>query len=248
MTARSNDVLRMLAPDPAASGRGVQWRKGLIVTWDPETAENTVLINGTIATNVPILNTSEAAILTAGDVVGLISFGSTWGILGRFTIPGTPEAVSALSSLRTASDTVAGLDTITSTTYVDAPTNPGPTTQIVVGPSGRLLVLVSANMTSNAGVGTPAGTSYKFDAAMSFTLSGANTLAASTLRGATLYGTMSVTSSVSFFELAGAITRAVYIEGLNPGLTTITAKYRKGTASTPTQAQFFERNITAMAL
>lgn len=246
MTLRSNDPLKFLAPDPAASGRNVSWRKGVIVTWDRDTAENTVLINGALVENVPILNTSEAAILAAGDVVGLISFGSTWGILGRFTIPGSPEAVTALSSLRTASTTVTAQDTITSTTYVDAVTNPGPVVDIAVGPSGRLLVLVSANLYS--AVTIAAGVQGKVDAAMSFALSGANTLAASTLRAVTLAATATINSSAATLDLQGAVTKTVLIEGLNPGLTTITAKYRKGTASTPTQAQFFDRNITAMAL
>jgi hypothetical protein len=245
VTLRSNDMLKILKPDPAASGRNVAWRKGVIVTWNRDTAENTVLINGVLVENVPILNTSEAAILAAGDVVGLISFGSTWGILGRFTIPGSPEAVTALSSLRIASDTITGIDTITSTTYTDATTNPGPVMNIVVGPSGRLLVLVSANLESNA-TGT-AGNTYKVDAAMSFKMTGANTAAASTLRALTLLGDVTITSSASTFLLAGALTKAVLVSGLNPGLTTLTAQYRKGTAATPTSARFFDRNLTAMA-
>ena len=242
--ARSSDLMQLLVPDPAASGRGVQWRKGLIVTWDPETAENTVLINGAIATNVPILNTSEAAILAEGDVVGLISFGSTWGILGRFTIPGSPEAVSALSSLRTASASVTALDTITSTSYVDAPTNVGPTINITVGASGRLLVFPRAHIMSQA-PSTAAGNSQTVQGGMGFTLSGANTAAVAADRVVTLEAGLTVTSSASQIRIEGDASAAILIEGLNPGLTTLTAKYRSTSGVT---TQVTNRTLTAMAI
>jgi len=243
--ARSYDLLPLIKkPDPAASGRGVQWRKGLIVSWDPETAENTVLINGTLAENVPILNTSEAAILQAGDVVGLISFGSTWGILGRFTIPGSPEAVSALSSLRTASHSVAALDVIASTSYIDAPTNPGPTTQITVGPSGRLLVFPKAHIMSQGPVAA-AGSGTTVQGGMGFRLSGANTAATAADRVVTLEVGLTVNTGTSQVRVEGDVGGHILLEGLTPGLTTITAQYR---AASGTTTQFTNRNITAMAL
>lgn len=241
---RSDDLVPFLSS--AAPSKGIGWAKGLIVSWNPATAENTVLVRGALATNVPILNTSEAAILAAGDVVGLLSFGSTWGILGRFTIPGTPEAVTALSSLRTASQNVLGQETFTSTTYIDAPTFPGPEVQIAVGPSGRLLVLLSAEILSTAT--NTAGNAYQPGGRMSFRLSGANTLAASTVRALRCYNTVTVNSSTSTFESTIGATRAVFLEGLNPGLTTITAQYSRETASTNPSATFYDRNITAMAL
>ncbi|HEY3484350.1 MAG TPA: hypothetical protein VGK49_03150, partial [Ilumatobacteraceae bacterium] len=114
---RSDDLVPLLAQSP---GPAVGFRQGVIVTWDQETAENTVLVGRSIMTNLPILNTSEAAILAEGDVVGILVAGATWGILGRFTIPGTPEAVSALSSLRTESDSVPDFEALTSLSFTAA--------------------------------------------------------------------------------------------------------------------------------
>lgn len=244
---RSDDLVPFLASPSAAGGsKGVGWTKGVIVSWNQNTAENTVLVRGVLVENVPILNTSEAAILQAGDVVGLLSFGSTWGILGRFTIPGTPEAVSALGALRTKSANVAAIDNITSATFVPAPGTPGPEVEIVVGPSGRLLVFISALMNSQSS--NTAGNSYQEGGLMSFALSGANTLAAAANRALRQYSTVNVTSSASNFTGALGATRAVLLEGLNPGSTTVTAQYSRETASTTVSCNFFDRNITAMAL
>ena len=242
---RSNDLVPFLSAGGPPAG-GVGWAKGVIVSWNPLTAENQVLVRGALVDNVPILNTSEAAILAAGDVVGLLSFGSTWGILGRFTIPGTPEAVSALSSLRTASQSVLGQDTFTGTAYTDAPTFPGPEVTITVGPSGKLLIFLSALMFSATSAAS--GGSHQPGGRMSFRLSGANTLAASTVRALRVYSTLQAASSATQLEVALGATRAVLLEGLNPGSTTITAQYSRETSSTNPSASFYDRNLTAMAL
>ncbi len=245
MVARSNDLVPLLG-SPAPGPRSASARQGVIVAWNRETAENLVLVGGVVAQNLPILNTSEAAILALGDVVVLLSIGNTWGILGRFTKPGTPEAVSALSSLRTASQNVLLQDTFTGTTYVDATTNPGPEVTIAVGPSGRLLVFLSSLIFSQTTA--VSGGNQQPGGRMSFRLSGANTLAASTVRALRVYSTMLVSSSAAQLEAAIGATRAVMLEGLNPGLTTITAQYSRETSSTNPSASFYDRNITAMAL
>ena len=244
---RSDDLVPFLtSPASAGGSKGVGWTKGEIVSWNQQTAENIVLVRGVLVENVPILNTSEAALLQVGDVVGLLSFGSTWGILGRFTIPGTPEAVSALGALRTQSQNIPAIDTITSGTFAAAPVTPGPEVTIVVGPSGRLLVFVSALMYSQQS-GT-AGNSYQEGGLMSFALSGANTLAAAANRALRQYSTVNITGSASNFTGAIGATRAILLEGLNPGLTTITAMYMRETFSGTITCNFYDRNITAMAL
>lgn len=84
-----------LAPLFAGGGDAVRFRQGTILTWDPETGDNTVDLAGGTLTDVPILNTSEAIALKAGHVVGMIGQGSTWAILGRFTPPGDPNFAGA---------------------------------------------------------------------------------------------------------------------------------------------------------
>lgn len=238
---RSDNLVPLLAPQKPT---GMGARKGVVVSWDQETAENTVLVGGTLLTNLPILNTSEAAILAEGDIVTCITLDTSWAILGRLTIPATPEAVSALSSLRTESATVSGVDTISSTSYIDAPTNPGPEVSITVGPSGRLLVFLGAHILSQGPV-TAAGNSQTVQGGMGFRLSGANTSAVVAGRVITLEAGLLVNSGTSQIRIEGDAGRAILVAGLNPGLTAITGQYRSTSGVT---TQFSDRNITVMAL
>lgn len=237
---RSSDLAPMLA-DPRNATMG--FRQGVIVSWDANTAENTVLVGGSLLTDLPILNTSEASILAVGDVVGILTAGRTWGILGRFTIPGTPEAASALSALRTQSASVVAAQGTTSATYVDLATV-GPAATINVGPSGRVLVMVSAQFTGEAPRGSTLNTG---GALMSYTMSGANTAIAVDLysANASIQYDNTATSFITTLRIFGGLTRVSLREGLNPGSTTFTAKYRRDTAGT---ASFDNRNITVMAL
>lgn len=238
---RSNNLVPLLTKgrDP-----GMGLRKGVVVSWNAQTAENSVLVGDTVMTNLPILNTSEAAILSTGNVVSILADGATWGILGRFTVPGTPEAVSALSSLRTESVTVSGSDAFTTTSFAYPSVNVGPVVAITVGPSGRLLILLSANISAQATAAanntvTPGGQ-------MGFELTGANTLASAAARALRVSGSILVTSSAATFSTAGSVGKHVLLTGLNPGLTTVTAMYSK--ISDAVQANISDRNITAIAL
>ena len=237
---RSSDLAPMLA-DPRNAALG--FRQGVIVSWNPNTAENTVLVGNALLENLPILNTSEASILAEGDVVGVLTAGRTWGILGRFTIPGTPEAASALSSLRTQSANVDTVETTTNASYVDLATG-GPAVTINVGPSGRALVIVSARITAEAPRGSTLNTGGAF---MSYAVSGANTSAAADIYSASQeiqYDNVSA-SFITTLRVFGGVSRATLRTGLTPGSTTFTAKYRRDTAGTAT---FEYRNITVMAL
>jgi hypothetical protein len=241
--ARSDDLVPLLSPQKSV---GLGFRQGRVVFWDPETAENVILVGGALMENLPILNTSEAALLTEDDVVSVLTGGPTWGILGRMTIPGTPEAVSALSSLRTASNTVTALESVTSLTFTDPVTAPGPEVSIAVGPSGRLLVLISAEISAqsikNGGNTMDAG------GTVGFVLSGANTLAASQVRALRISVGVTVNDAATNHNagVTGAVTKAVLLEGLNPGTTTVTAKYAR--LGNGVAANIENRNITALAL
>jgi hypothetical protein len=239
---RSDDLVPLLAPAP---GPALGFRQGVIVTWDQASAENTVSVGGSLLTNVPILNTSEAAILQAGDVVGILTSGATWGILGRFTIPGTPEAVSSLSALRTASADVSAIETYSSSSFGDLATA-GPEVEITVGASGRVLVTLSATMEYEALRGSGLNSA---GAMMSFQMSGANTLipfSSRAVRGRIEYNTGQVPTFDT--DLTGVLdaSKVVLLDDLNPGLTTFTAKYAIYGAAAP--VSFGNRVITVQAI
>jgi hypothetical protein len=239
-----DDLVQLLTPQPAR-GSGVTFRQGVIVSWNQATAENTVLVGDSLLANLTVLNTSEAALLAAGDVVGILVSGSTWGILGRFTVPGSPEAVSALSSLRTASAAVDTVEATSSTPFVDLATY-GPEVQIVVGASGRVLVTLSATMEYEAVRGAGLNSA---GAMMSFEMSGANTLIA--------FQTRAVRSRIQYrsaqvptfdTDLLGILdaSKVILLEGLNPGLTNFTCKYAIYGASGP--VSFGNRSLTVQAI
>lgn len=240
----SGDLVPMFSNSrPSVSGgRQVGFRQGSIVTWNRLTAENTVLVGEELFTNLPILNTSEAAILAEGDVVGLLTMGPTWGILGRFTIPGTPEAVSSLSSLRTQSAEVLTSETTSSGSFVDLATV-GPAVTIDVGPSGRVLVTVGAEVAATAVKGSVLNTA---GAGMSYAISGASTAVAVDRYAAIAEIAYDSTPTfTSDLKIRTGASRTMLREGLAPGATTFTAKYRRYTSGTAT---FINRNITVIAI
>lgn len=241
---RSDDLTPFLSK-PTAGGTAMNYRQGTVITWNQATAENTILVGGTIMENLPILNTSEAALLGPGDVVGILVAGATWGILGRFTIPGSDTAVTALAALRTASQTITANENITSATYVEATTNPGPAVEVAVGASGRLLVFITGNVSGQHGTVT-AGNTALVDGRMAVALSGANVLAAGTTQSLGVGGNFVTSSGSITLGAQGSATRVVLFEGLNPGLTTVTAMYLNNGSGA--SVNFSNRNITAMAI
>jgi len=244
----SGDLVALLAgAGPGAAGnngRGVSFRQGVIVTWDRDTAENTVLVGNELFTNLPILNTSEAAILAEGDVVGILTMGATWGILGRFAIPGSPEVIGALSTLRTQSADVATAQSRSANTYGDL-TTVGPAATITVGPSGKVLVTLGALIdcqTPSFQANPAAG------GAMSFAVSGANTIAVNDQYALHMAGTWQSTAGTPTAKLSvsNMASRQSLVTGLTPGSTTFTAKYRSFTSGE--NCTFQLRNITVVAI
>lgn len=248
---RSDDLAPLLAASP---GPAVGYRQGVIVTWDPDTAENTVSVGGTLFTNLNILNTSEASILAAGDVVGILTLPGTWAILGRLTIPGTPEAVSSIQSItnriQAAQDATNG--TRNSTSWGDLTgTAVGPSVEIRVGSSGRVLAFWSCEFGQTTVAGTATLQSQRKNTPhVGIALSGANT--------ATPNEWESLNANIDFATTTGddaavlqfwlqAGTMHLYT-GLAAGLTTFTMKYRHDGLTPAGDSNFNARELAVFAL
>ncbi|MEV0725998.1 hypothetical protein AB0I37_24870 [Micromonospora purpureochromogenes] len=235
MSYASDDLTPMFGQSP---GPALGYRQGIIVFWDPVTAENTVLVGGASVDNLPILNTNEALLLTPGSVVALLTFGHSWFILGRVTIPGTPEAASALRMVATAADTVATYGTTTSTSWTDLATV-GPQVTVTVGASGRLLVMVTCAFDYN-------GADSQGGGYMSFDLAGPTPEAASEFTAVKSVFSVSDTSADVATWIVGARQTATSLrEGLAPGTYTVTAKYKTHTGD---EVGFFDRDLVVIPL
>ncbi|MEU3452189.1 hypothetical protein ABZ671_00900 [Micromonospora sp. NPDC006766] len=207
---RGDDLVPLLtAPD---STPGLGYRQGVVLAWNPYTTENTIDVAGAVMTNLSILNTSEALLLAPGDVVGILTAGPSWCILGRLTIPGTDAAATAMRAVsdQMVSDTNEWFDSLTAPTggYVDL-AHVGPQVTATISPARKALVLIGARMSGNSPLA----------ASMSFRVSGASNINPASWRAA----------DVSI--LAGGVctpARAVYLtsaNGLQAGQNTFTAKY-----------------------
>lgn len=247
---RSDDLVPLLQPARGVpSGPAVGFRQGVIVTWNRETAENTVLVAGTLMTNLPILNTSEASLLDTGDVVGILTAGPTWAIMGRFTYPGTPEAVSAIKAItnRIVASANSGSGSRNSTVFGDLTgTAVGPSVTTTIGPSGRALALWSAEMGNTSG-----GYMVKNTPHVGVELSGANTRLADKFEALNFNlehpetGT-AIFDALSVFWFQGA-TFHLYT-GLNPGDTTFTMKYCHDGLNPAASMNFNSREIAVFTL
>lgn len=89
---RSEDLAPMLTPKGLP---GVGFRQGKVLSFNTDTGANTIDVAGTALVDVPMLNSGEAVALKAGHVVGLLTFKSSWWILGRVTLPNTAQFASA---------------------------------------------------------------------------------------------------------------------------------------------------------
>lgn len=191
------------------------YRQGTVISWNPLTAQNVVQVGNTNLIDLPILNTSEASLLQAGSVVALVVVGSTWAILGRMVIPGTPEAATALelvsSNIYTA--VIAASGQTTSDTFGDLDTGVGPEIlDVNITRSGKALVIVS--MTGATSGGDPLN-----GGAMAYVISGATTRTVP-------HNSTSMTLVAGTIGFAWGGSRVFLEENLNPGLHTFTAKYR----------------------
>lgn len=114
----------------------------------------------------------------------------------------------------------------TNTTYGDLATV-GPEVTVTVPASGKIFITFGANML----VGTSGNSSR-----MTYSMSGANTVAAAD--GVALRAITSATTSGSSYVQG-------ILSGLNPGVTTITMKYRSGPAGSATWS---DRTLTVIPI
>lgn len=241
---RSDDLVPLLAPSP---GPAVGFRQGVIVSWNPDNAENTVFVGGSLIENLAILNTSEASLLSVGDVVGILTAGPTWAILGRFTYPGTPEAVSSIQSItnRIQAAKVFGTGTRNSTDWGDLTgTDVGPSVTIRVGSSGRALVFWSAE------IGQTGTWNVKDTPHVGVEISGASTVAAADGAALNYNFEFPASGADGYAKLSSWIQFATFhlFTGLNAGDNTFTLKYRHDGLSPAGSVSFNAREIAVFAL
>ena len=239
MTYPSHDLTPLFVPPPPA---GVGYRQGIIRAWNTTTAENTVEVDGVLIDDLSILNTNNDALqLAAGDTVGILTTGaaaSSWCILGRLTIPGTPAAESLLSQV--SSGIAAGIintqESTSSTTYGNLATV-GPSATVTIRATGKALVIMS----SQIGFVTVGG--QEGGGAASFVASGANTLTTDPARSINHWTSVGgPPPSLARVDQFGAV---FYLNGLNPGVTTFTMKYKAQSAVT---ADFSDRVLVVWPL
>jgi hypothetical protein len=252
--SRSSDLVPYLQT-PGGRGDPISFRQGEVVTWDQETAENVIKVGDGLFENLPCLNTSEASLLIPGDVVGILVAGSTWAVMGRLIIPGSPEAASSIRSItnriQAAEDPFAG--TRNSTAWGDLTgVGVGPSVTLKVGSSGRALCFWSCELgqtlsTSSGGVLV---WETKNTPHVGVAVSGASTIAANDLNALNVNiefpAVGQPNAAQALFWLQGSMMHL--FTGLTPGITTFTMKYRHDGQSPASWAAFGAREIAVFAL
>lgn len=242
------DYAGLFAGDPAGPSQNVKFRQGTILSFNPNTLQNTVSVGGATLTDLPVLGVAEASTLVPGAVVGIQVVGEadsakSMSIIGRSVIPNTPDAVSAITLLNQSIFTAAVLTGETcsspSPTYTDLATV-GPVVTLNVGPSGRILIIASAQIQWAA-----ADVSGAF---FDVVFSGANT------RNTNEPADPLVGSHENWVTTAGAqtvdittVTAQAVFSGLNTGVTTVKMVYAKEAAAT-LNPQIFRRVLTVIKL
>jgi hypothetical protein len=215
------DLAPLFVDAPSGAAQPVSFRQGVVVQFDPVTLTNQVKVGDTLMTNLNILGVGEATLLTVGSVVGILVVGSggatTMYINGPIVTPDTQAAFDAIAllSAQTIADAVMTQQGTVSTTYTDLATV-GPTVQVNVRKTGRLLITMSCWMQWAASI-TNGGD-------MAITMSGANTLTP-TSGDDSIRAWQGLTGSISHAGQWTPCGQRLY-EGLNSGLTTIKAVYK----------------------
>jgi hypothetical protein len=90
---RSADLTPFLSHvDPAP----LSYCQGVITAWNVQTGQNTINVNGASIHNVPMLNITEALVLRAGMIVGLLRSYNSYFIIGRIVVPNSPDFFSGV--------------------------------------------------------------------------------------------------------------------------------------------------------
>ncbi len=245
----ADELVRLFAPEPATAAQGVRYRQGVIITFDPATLANTVLVGGTVLTDLPLLGVGEATLLTAGSVVGILVIGSGGGaasmaIIGRIVTPGTSDAADAVGLLNSLvfADTVVTQEGRSSITFGDLAT-PGPEVTVPVRASGRLLVVCTCQIQW-----IEPNTSPQRGGWATIEMSGANTVTTAQANDVVLpttnFGLTSPGTTAMAYQ--GSVCSAGVFNGLNTGDTTVTMKYASQYSGET--VDFGRRNLVVIAL
>jgi hypothetical protein len=249
----SDELVPLFDPAPDRPSQDVRFRQGVIVTFDQNTLENTVLVGGTALVNLPLLGVGEVTTLAAGSVVGILAVGEaakTMFITGRIVTPNTDDATDAVSLLNSQiySSQISSLpsgESTASTTYVDLAT-PGPIVTVPIGPTGRILLIATAQMQWGTGVTAHQVGGGLFNVAFS----GANTRTPNDnvdqLVGIYSNDLTVSAGTIGFANIISVTTQAIF-DTLSPGDTTIKLMYRKSAAATA-DPNFFRRTLTVIKL
>jgi hypothetical protein len=246
----SDDLAAMIVPpDREWSGRAL----GTVKSWNPDTFENVISVRDTDIPDVPLQQPLLGLTLTPGAVVMVDIWkprsrkgSAVYAISGQWLPVGAGAAAGAVAFMRGAlakeisaevfgervhGATVATQQGRSSATYGDLATV-GPTVpDIPVSDVGTMMVWVGCSGAASSQTDGAGQFGY-----MSFAVSGATSVSPDDARS----------FHVGFFdfdELAAVTSRAVsavLLTGLNPGLHTLTAKYRQ---SGSTDEAFFSSRV-----
>lgn len=249
----TDDLVPLFGAEPDPPSQDVRYRQGLIVAFNPVTLENTVAVGGATLQNLPLLGVGEATLLVPGAAVGIMTVGGpakTMFIAGRVVTPNTTDATNAVSLLNSQmySSQISSLpagESTNSTAYTDLATV-GPRVTVPVGPTGRILILATAQMQWAPPVAATVAGGGFFDVAFS----GANTRTpdetVDQLVGVFSTGITVSAGTADSVQIISVTTQAIFAS-LTPGSTVITMKYRRsGGATAPTN--FFRRTLTVFKL
>lgn len=85
---RSDDLVPLLTPPPLD---GIGYRQGVVRSFNLATGENVIDVGGTQLVDVACLNVTDAAGLLPGMIVGLLTWRSSWWLIGRVAVPGSDD-------------------------------------------------------------------------------------------------------------------------------------------------------------
>lgn len=250
---RSSDLVPLLAAENA--GAGVGFRQGTIVAFDNETAINLVQVGNSLLENLPILNTSEASLLTPGDVVGILTAGSSWAIMGRLVIPGSPEAASSIRSItnRIQASEISTDGYTTSNTYGNLTAGAGgvgPAVTIRIGSSGRALAFWSCELGQSLNGSGNLTFQQRNTPQVGVEVTGASSVAPDDFHALNFNiehpASGSAGTATTMFWAQCAMMHL--FTGLTPGMNTFTMKYRVDTMLPANRSTFNAREIAVFAL
>src|SRR5690554_1845581 len=240
MSAWASDDLAsvIIRPDLEFAG----WGQGVIEAWNPDTFENVIQYRGSQHENLPVASGVEALTYQPGDVVMLSRWQPTGGGAttlrigagGRVIVPGTGAAEKVIAFMQSSlakslsaqifadrihTAIVTGIGSRDSETFGDLDDQSGPTVSNVEVVSGKAIVLVSARIQATHFMSSATNDGGY----VSVEVSGATSLSPRAFGDLRL----SVHDLTSDGGVWGRAIGSRVVEGLNPGLHTLTLKYAK---------------------